>query len=1010
MTNRHHLNRESSGADSNSSDTLERSPSAVYKGGGYTEGRVKLKDKMSLMNQKSQMGSLDIDVKTGKSVEATKLTTFTGVFVPTVQNIMGIILFVRVPWITGQAGILQALVVVIGSCVTTIITSLSMGAVATNGVPQSGGCYSIIKNSLGPEFGGTVGLMLFLSNTFGVAMYILAFVEVFMNWNPGKILGDDCSFAEIDECAIGIRPLGAIVLFFLSFIVYIGIEYIKKTSLAFLFVVLLSVISIWLGVVTHSAANEGEGGSSDQWADSHGLVGMTGANLEKNLGPGYTYDEEECGGRAAGQCSFAVVLSIFFPAVTDPLAGSNLSGDLRTPQQSIPIGTILAVLVTTLVFCLQVVLVGGSVERETLLTDRTVVAILSWPVKELVFMGMCLSTMGAGLQSLAGAPRLLAAIAKDRLLPRFEIFEPPEGQEPRKALALITILSTACVMIGSLNAVAPYITMLFLTSYGIINGACAYLAYEQSPTFRPTWHFFDWRLSCLGALMCFSGMFFISELVAGICVVAAIALYLTIQRQINLDHKADTSSGGETQIKTDWRAGRRFQAARQSLLALKDGDLDFKYWRPFILFLCKVDKTDEGKYVPQKGMINLISQLMKRGKGLSIVAGVVEGEFADHVELLESGRKHLQEKLVEKKIEGFSEMVCARSIDDGHRFLLHSKGMGVLRPNTVMIGWPDEPATMEPSAMSTYCGLVKEVELSKKTLLICKGAVDFPENDAAPLEGFVDVWWVFDLFPANGLLLLLPYLLQKHRVWRHTTTRLFTVAPPETDLDELRSLVEGMVSSGGMVAKVKVITMSAEDAPRFADAAVSTPALHELEGRQRRFSETFDHLERNTLNTAASLATESHPHDTLSTMAEEEPSSILTMATSGLEAVLGGGGGGGEGDEATLGGGGGGGGEAEAKSDIEQGERERPSGKKTRRSSTVVDLNTLDADEHGSKLTALIGHYSGSSPLVIMTLPKKHANMTPAAWLTSVDTLASPLDRVIFVHESGQEKIQFFSE
>lgn len=134
--------------------------------------------------------------------------------------------------------------------------------------------------------------------------------------------------------------------------------------------------------------------------------------------PRHVPPREECGGRAGGQCSFAVVLSIFFPAVTDPLAGSNLSGDLRTPQQSIPIGTILAVLVTTLVFCLQVLFVGGSVERETLLTDRTVVAILSWPVKELVFMGMCLSTMGAGLQSLAGAPRLLAAIGKDRLLPR----------------------------------------------------------------------------------------------------------------------------------------------------------------------------------------------------------------------------------------------------------------------------------------------------------------------------------------------------------------------------------------------------------------------------------------------------------------------------------------------------------------------------------------------------------------------------------------------------------------
>ena len=145
-------------------------------------------------------------------------------------------------------------------------------------------------------------------------------------------------------------------------------------------------------------------------------------------------------------------------------------------------------------------------------------------------------------------------------------------------------------------------------------------------------------------------------------------------------------------------------------------------------------------------------------------------------------------------IEGFSEMVCASTVDDGYRFLLHSKGLGPLRPNTVMLGWPDQPLEMTESAQSTYMSLVKEVALASKTLLICKGSEDFPRNDAEPLEGYIDVYWIFDLFPANGLLLLLPFLLQKGRgsVWRNTYTRLFTVVPPGQDLEELQRIVEGM--------------------------------------------------------------------------------------------------------------------------------------------------------------------------------------------------------------------------
>lgn len=90
-------------------------------------------------------------------------------------------------------------------------------------------------------------------------------------------------------------------------------------------------------------------------------------------------------------------------------------------------------------------------------------------------------------QSLAGAPRLLAAIGQDGLVPEFRVFAPKtEGEEPRAAVAFIAFLSCCCVMMGSLNAVAPFITMWFLTCYGIINASCAYLAYEDIPSFRPT--------------------------------------------------------------------------------------------------------------------------------------------------------------------------------------------------------------------------------------------------------------------------------------------------------------------------------------------------------------------------------------------------------------------------------------------------------------------------------------------------------------------------------------------
>ena len=378
----------------------------------------------------------------------------------------------------------------------------------------------MIKDAIGPEFGGTVGCLLFLSNTFGLAMYVLGCVEILQDWASGS-LGD-----------VNVRLLGTIVLGSLFAIVVVGISYISKASIIFMAGVVLSILSIYAGVIDHAIEPN----------EKLGIVGLSNAHIDNNLGPGYT-----------GSYSFGAMLAIFFPAVTDPLAGSNLSGDLADPQKSIPPGTIAAVLTTTVVFCLQVLLVGGSCSRDALIADRLIVTRVAWPVEELVYVGMLMSTLGAGLQSLAGAPRLLASIAREGLIPVLQPFSPPDGEEPRRAVILCAFLSCCAVMLGSLNAVAPFITskilpfslillhyyklnnlnicsrfaplptpVWFLTCYGIINGACAFLAYEESPTFRPTFKWFDWRLSLFGAVQCFAMMIFCAPRLVVVLVVGNI--------------------------------------------------------------------------------------------------------------------------------------------------------------------------------------------------------------------------------------------------------------------------------------------------------------------------------------------------------------------------------------------------------------------------------------------------------------------------------------------------------
>jgi potassium/chloride transporter 4/5/6 len=106
-----------------------------------------------------------------------KLGTLNGVLLPTLQTILVVILFIRLPSITAQAGCVYTTIIILTCVTSTLITAISLSAIATNGTIEAGGPYYIISRSLGKGTGGALGLLYYLGTSMACAMSILGGME-----------------------------------------------------------------------------------------------------------------------------------------------------------------------------------------------------------------------------------------------------------------------------------------------------------------------------------------------------------------------------------------------------------------------------------------------------------------------------------------------------------------------------------------------------------------------------------------------------------------------------------------------------------------------------------------------------------------------------------------------------------------------------------------------------------------------------------------------------------------
>ncbi|GBG27552.1 Solute carrier family 12 member 3 [Hondaea fermentalgiana] len=488
-----------------------------------------------------------------------KLGMIEGVFFRVLTNLFGVILFLRLGWLTAYAGIGLAILVVLLSSSLTLVTALSLSAICTNGKVAAGGAYYLISRALGPEFGASIGVLFYVATAVSVSLYLLGFAETVVSQ-----IGTTLVSSSWD-----LRLIAFFGLCFCQLVCLVGVSVVVKVEKFMLLIVIVAVVLFIIGVFIgpdqepslfgfvglESGLNVGSDFPGASTADPTDLSYLNIAGLTKSTQ--CTVSSSDLLRSEYGNVNLGIALSVFFPAVTGILAGANISGDLKNPSSAIPTGTVMAILLGACIYILLVIIFGSSFNRVTvasatfaqnvtaadgtyelqydcvfsgLFHDSTLIAQASVS-PGFVYFGIYAASLSSGLAALLGAPRILQALAKDRLFSSFDPLAKGYGRndEPLRAYVVTFLIATLCILTGDINSVAPLITTFFLASYAMVNYACYSAEESNSPGWRPTFRYFDKWLAFLGAIGCVSVMLFLSAITGFITFTIGLGLYKYVE-------------------------------------------------------------------------------------------------------------------------------------------------------------------------------------------------------------------------------------------------------------------------------------------------------------------------------------------------------------------------------------------------------------------------------------------------------------------------------------------------
>jgi K-Cl cotransporter len=779
------------------------------------------------------------EVKKGKIV---KFGWLEGVLMRCLLNIWGVMLFLRLSWVIGQAGFTQGLLIITLANSVTAITAISMSAVATNGQIASGGVYYMISRALGPEFGGAIGLMFTIANSISVATYTIGFcdniLDIVFDLAPdfkGIIPYDeDCK----SECRLNdLRIMGTPVIVGILCLAIVGMDWVTRVQK----LLLVTLLAAQIDMIVGSFVQGGNLYTTDK--DQRYAQGFTSWSMKT-----YKVNEDINYDTGDKPQSFMSVFGVFFTAVTGIVAGANLSGDLKDPSSAIPKGTLIAIALTYVSYMFFGILVGFnylpkasgdldeyygnstngltfdncSAEAELIrgkpcefgaAIDQKVMMYISY-TGYLVYLGCYAATLSSAIASLVGAPRVLQAVGRDKIYPKIVFFAKGHGanNDPFRGYILVFAIAFGCLMIARLNTIGSLASNFFLAAYALMNLSVFHSSMTNSPGWRPTFKFYNPWVSLIGCIGCVILMFAMEWRLA-LATVGIIALLYALM--LYLKPEANWGSSAEA---------LKFLNALNNTYSLNEVQDHIKTYRPKILLL-------SGNPAHRQPLVDFANLLTKK-LSLLICAQII----LKHDNLnKENLTKNVQAWLSDRKIRSFFTVVENEDFCAGVKNCISLVGLGRLTPNMVLMGFRNEKMTLHD--IEEYVDVLITCFESKMSvgILRMRNGLDFSAHTlqvaseqtlvkrrlgafsasyrgagsslsetvvqqmqhftAKRRTGNIDVWWLYD---DGGLTLLLPYILQTRKQYRDCKLRVFSLTKKPDSFDQ------DMRNFANLIAKFRI--------------------------------------------------------------------------------------------------------------------------------------------------------------------------------------------------------------
>lgn len=668
------------------------------------------------------------------------LGTFAGVFTPSALTILGIILFLRLGYVVGGAGLGRALLIIGLANLISVLTSFSLAAIATNLRVKKGGDYYLISRTLGVEFGGALGLVLFAAQSISVAFYAIGFGEA-----VAAMAAPDLAWLPQAVAAVAVLALLPLAWF--------GADVATRFQYVVMAVLVSSIVAFFAGGLPHFELE----------------------NVRANWTP-------------SGDLSFWLLFAIFFPAVTGFTQGVSMSGDLKDPSRSLPLGTFLAVGVSILVYFGVAVVFAGVVPGTDLVSDFMAmrrVSVVPW----LIDAGVIAATLSSALASFLGAPRILQSLAEDRVFPILNPFAVGHGpgSNPRRGVLLSLGIALATVALGNLNVIAPLVSMFFLISYGLLNFATYYESRAKSPSFRPTFRWHRAEISLAGALACGAVMLAIDPLAGAIAGAILFAILQYVRRTVHVSRWADSSRS------------RMLQQIRESLFSLSASPEHPRDWRPIIVAFSE----DQARRV---ALLRFASWI-EGGAGFTSVLRILDArEKAPPAEQLAEVEDEIRRDIATAGVSAFARAVFSSEPDRVLPALLRTYGIGEVRANTVLLNrLAGEASEIDEARRVRFGGqLAMALRAGSNLVVLDADPEDVTALDSTPVDGRrIDVWYQGD---ATGkLCLLFAYLTTRTPDWKDAAVRVITPRSGKKSEESVRTELQTMLDEVRIHAEPVVV-------------------------------------------------------------------------------------------------------------------------------------------------------------------------------------------------------------